>query len=53
MGDREPVAQRVRESIEVQAPMQDVFAYWSNLGHFPAIKRNTQEVRIIDKGTSR
>ncbi len=28
------MAQRVQESIEVQAPLQDVFTYWSNLENF-------------------
>jgi uncharacterized membrane protein len=46
------MAQRVHESIEVQAPLQDVFTYWSNLEHFPAIMRNVEEVRIIDQETS-
>ena len=46
------MAQRVHESIEVQAPLQDVFTYWSNLEHFPAIMPNVEEVRIIDNETS-
>lgn len=29
------MAQRVHESIEVQAPLQEVFTYWSNLENFP------------------
>lgn len=40
--------QRVHESIEVQAPLQDVFTYWSNLENFPQIMRNIEEVRVID-----
>ncbi len=40
------MAQRVHESIEVQAPLQDVFAYWSNLENFPQIMRNVEEVRV-------
>ena len=46
------MAQRVHESIEVRAPLQDVFTYWSNLEHFPAIMSNVEEVRIIDRETS-
>jgi uncharacterized membrane protein len=46
------MAQRVHESIEVQAPKQEVFTYWSNLEHFPAIMSNVEEVRIIDEQTS-
>ena len=38
--------QRVHESIEVQAPLQDVFTYWSNLENFPQIMRNIEEVRV-------
>ena len=46
------MAQRVHESIEVQAPVGDVFTYWSNLEHFPAIMSNVEEVRVIDGETS-
>jgi uncharacterized membrane protein len=46
------MAQRVHESVEVQAPVGDVFTYWSNLEHFPSIMRNIEEVRIIDRETS-
>jgi len=40
------MAQRVHESIEVQAPLQDVFTYWSNLENLPQIMRNVEEVRV-------
>jgi uncharacterized membrane protein len=40
------MAQRVHESIEVQAPLQDIFTYWSNLENFPQIMRNVEEVRV-------
>ncbi len=46
------MAQRVHESIEVQAPIQDVFTYWSNLENFPQIMSNVEEVRVIDQDTS-
>ena len=46
------MAQRVHESIEVQAPREEVFTYWSNLEHFPAIMSNVEEVRILDPETS-
>jgi uncharacterized membrane protein len=46
------MAQRVHESIEVQAPLQDVFTYWSNLENFPQIMSNVEEVRVIDQDTS-
>ncbi len=38
--------QHVHESVEVQAPMHDVFMYWSNLENFPRIMRNVEEVRV-------
>ena len=40
------MAQRVQESIEVQAPLQDVFTYWSNLENFPQSMSNIEEVRV-------
>ena len=40
------MAQRVHESIEVQAPLQDVFTYWSNLENLPQIMRNVEDVRV-------
>jgi uncharacterized membrane protein len=46
------MAQRVHEGIEVQAPLQDVFTYWSNLENFPQIMRNVEEVRVLDQETS-
>ena len=46
------MAQRVHESIEVQAPLQDVFAYWSNFENFPKMMRNVEEVRMTGQDTS-
>jgi uncharacterized membrane protein len=46
------MAQHVQESIEVQAPLRDVFDYWSNLENFPQIFNNVEEVRVIDQDTS-
>ena len=40
------MAQRVQESIEVQAPLQDVFAYWSNFENFSNFMQNIEEVRM-------
>src|ERR687883_1180576 len=40
------MAQRVHESVEVQAPLQEIFAYWSNFENFPEIMRNVEEVRV-------
>ena len=46
------MAQRVNESIEVQAPVEEVFAYWSNFENFPKFMQNIEEVRMIGEDTS-
>lgn len=46
------MAQRVRESIEVQAPAEDVFRYWSNFENFPTFMSNVEEVRMTGPDTS-
>jgi uncharacterized membrane protein len=46
------VAQRVNESIEVQAPVAEVFAYWSNFENFPNFMQNIEEVRMVGEDTS-
>jgi uncharacterized membrane protein len=46
------MAQNVHESIEVQAPPQDVFLYWSNFQNFSRIMRNVEEVRMTGPTTS-
>ena len=46
------MAQRVHESIEVQAPVSDVFAYWSNFENFPRFMQNIEEVRMTGEDTS-
>jgi uncharacterized membrane protein len=46
------MAESVHESIEVQAPPQDVFLYWSNFRNFPEIMRNVEEVRMTGQNTS-
>jgi uncharacterized membrane protein len=40
------MAQHIHESIEVQAPLRDVFTYWSNLENFPQIMSNVEKVRV-------
>ena len=45
------MAQRVQENIEVQAPLQDVFLYWSNFQNLPEIMSNVEEIRA--SGSSR
>ncbi len=46
------MAQRVNESIEVDAPIDDVFRYWSNFENFPNFMSNVEEVRIAAQDTS-
>jgi uncharacterized membrane protein len=46
------MAQRVQESIEVQAPLEDVFSYWSNFENFSNFMQNVEEVRMTDQDTS-
>jgi uncharacterized membrane protein len=46
------MAQRVHETIEVQAPLQDVFRYWSNFENFPSFMQNVEEVRMSGQDTS-
>ncbi|HEV8045271.1 MAG TPA: SRPBCC family protein [Rubrobacter sp.] len=46
------MAQRVHESVEVQAPLQDVFTYWSNFENFPNFMSNIEEVRMTGQDTS-
>jgi uncharacterized membrane protein len=44
--------QRVHESIEVQAPLEDVFSYWSNFENFSKFMQNVEEVRMTGQDTS-
>lgn len=44
--------QRVHESVEVQAPFQDVFTYWSNFENFPKFMSNIEDVRMTGRDTS-
>ena len=46
------MAQRVHESVEVQAAVGDVFAYWSNFENFPNFMQNIEEVRMTGEDTS-
>jgi uncharacterized membrane protein len=46
------MAQRVQESIEVQAPLRDVFLYWSNFQNLASVMRNVEEVRMTGQDTS-
>jgi len=46
------LSQRVQEGVEVQAPVADVFRYWSNFENFPTFMSNVEEVRMIGADTS-
>ena len=46
------VAQRVNEGIEVEAPVEDVFRYWSNFENFPNFMSNVEVVRMSAQDTS-
>jgi uncharacterized membrane protein len=46
------MAQRVHEIIEVQAPLEDVFSYWSNFENFSNFMQNVEEVRMTGQDTS-
>ncbi len=46
------MAQRVNESIEVGAAIDDVFGYWSNFENFPSFMSNVEEVRMAAQDTS-
>jgi uncharacterized membrane protein len=46
------MAQRVHESIEVRAPLEDVFSYWSNFESFSDFMENVEEVRMTGQDTS-
>jgi len=46
------MAQRVHETIEVEAPVDDVFSYWSNFENFSSFMSNVEEVRMSAQDTS-
>jgi uncharacterized membrane protein len=46
------MAQRVHESVEVQAPVGHIFAYWSNFENFSNFMQNVEEVRMTGEDTS-
>jgi uncharacterized membrane protein len=46
------MVQRVHESVEVQAPPQDLFLYWANFQNLSRILRNVEEVRMTGQVTS-
>jgi uncharacterized membrane protein len=46
------MAQRVHESIEVEAPVESIYRYWSNFEIFPSFMSNIEEVRMTGQDTS-
>ena len=46
------MAQRVHDSIEVEAPLQDVFQYWSDFKNFSSFMQNVEEVRMTGQDSS-
>src|ERR687897_2114040 len=50
--ERKSMAQRVNESIEVEAPVEDIYRYWSNFENFPSFMSNIEEVRMTGQDTS-
>src|SRR5215204_1987295 len=46
------MAQRVHESIEVQASLEDVFSDWSNFENLSNFMQNVEEVRMRGQDTS-
>lgn len=46
------MAQRVNETIEVNASKDQVFRYWSNFENFPEFMDNIEEVRMTGEDTS-
>ena len=46
------MAQRVNESIEVNASKDQVFRYWSDFTNFPEFMDNVEEVRMTGEDTS-
>jgi uncharacterized membrane protein len=46
------MAQRVHESIEVEAPIEEIFRYWSNFQNFSNFMSNIEEIRLTAQDTS-
>ena len=46
------MAQRVHETIEVEASVEEIFRYWSNFENVPNFMSNVEEVTISAKDTS-
>jgi uncharacterized membrane protein len=48
----EEMPQRVEGSIEVEAPVQEVYGYWQNLENLPQFMTNVEEVRSTGPDTT-
>lgn len=46
------MAQRVHETVEVQAPLREVFTYWSNFENFPKFMSNIEDVKMTGQDSS-
>ena len=46
------MAQRVQESMQVQAPVEDIYSYWSHFENFSNFTSNVEEVRMTGQETS-
>ena len=46
------MAQRVQQSIEVQAPVEDIYGYWSNFERVWKFMSSVEEVRTSGQDTS-
>lgn len=46
------MAQQVQDNVEVEAPLEDVFRYWSNFENFPNFMQNVEEVRMTGEDKS-
>lgn len=46
------MTQRVNESIEVEAPKEQVFRYWANFGNFPKSMQHIEDVRSNGEDTA-
>jgi uncharacterized membrane protein len=42
----------VEKTIHIDAPLEDVYAYWSNFENFPKFMTHLKEVRHVKNGTS-
>lgn len=51
-GASEDAGVHVHKMVEIDAPVEEVFAYWSNFENFPQFMRNVREVTVLGDGRS-